>query len=182
MITPSPLPALMSSMFQELELHGQRKAIGACETILRAEARAAYNETDESVVLARLVGYFLLEFYAWRRILGDPPFIQVIDVTPSSRGRENIEYGCSVVFAVGQRYRDCLIRPYTFGHPLYDIQHLSCFEVRRLAESYHSPHPYTSPPSDDTLEEVVEDCVESSGDDYWTARKKVCVDRAAHLH
>lgn len=179
MITSSPLPIPESTPF-----HGQAKAIGAYETILQAEAQATRDEEDDNVVLARVVGFFLLEFYAQRHILGDRPFAKVIDdVAPSSRDRENVKDGDMTVFAVGRRYRDRLIRACMFNRPPYVVQRLSCFEVRPPPRSYPSRPPHTSPPSPpscDTLEEVVKDCVESSGNDYWTARKKVPTPLAPH--
>jgi len=121
MITSSPLPVPNSTPFQELALHGQPKAIGAYGKIVGAEARAARDGAD-NVVLARIVGYFLLEFHAQRHILGDRPFTKVIDdVTQSSRDHENIKHSDSVVFAVGQRYRDHLIRACTFERPPYAV-------------------------------------------------------------
>ena len=66
-------------------------------------------------MLARVVGYFLLEFYAQRNILGDRPFSKVVDdLTLSSLDRENIKDDVVVVFAVGERYLDMIQGACTF--------------------------------------------------------------------
>ena len=114
--TTTPLPALKSTQFPEL--HGRPQVVGAHEKILRAEARAVHDEANGNVILARVVGYLLLELYARRHIFGDRPFVRVADdVMSSSQDRENIIHDDIVVFEVGQRYRDRLIRPRTFGCP-----------------------------------------------------------------
>ena len=75
MITSSPLLLPhKSTPFRELPT-----AIGIYEKILRVETRATLDEADENAVLARVVGYFLLEFYTRRDILCGGPLAKVID-------------------------------------------------------------------------------------------------------
>jgi hypothetical protein len=117
-MTTPPLPTLESTQFQEPELNEWPKPVSAYEKILRAEVRVLQDETNESIVSARVVGYLLLELYARRDILGERPYAKVIDeVVPAPQDRGYDKLGDNVlIFELGQQYRDHLIRACTFNY------------------------------------------------------------------
>jgi hypothetical protein len=79
----------------------------AYSNILQAEDRALQDGADENVISARVVGHLLLELYARRGILGDQPYLSVIDEIVCSP--QNCDD--DLIFELGKRYRDHLIRP-----------------------------------------------------------------------
>ena len=111
MLTATPLPALGSAWLRWLGLHMQPDAVIVYKKILQAEARAVRDDSQEKVLLARVVGYFLIGLYAWRHILGDRPFTKVIEevmASPQDDG-SGVECDDSVIFAVGRWYRGRVI-------------------------------------------------------------------------
>jgi hypothetical protein len=107
---PLPLPTLESPQFQELEppTPAYTKTLQvAYSKILQAEDRAIQDGANKNVISARVVGHLILELYARRGILGDQPYLSVIDESlylPQDRDND-------LIFELGERYRDNLIRP-----------------------------------------------------------------------
>jgi len=111
----TPLPPIESPQFQGSGLHEQPNAVAAYEKILRAEAQAAQDGANEDLVSARVAGYFTLELYAGRGILGDQPFRTIInDVMQASQNSEDRKDDNSAVYEVGRKHRDHLIGACTF--------------------------------------------------------------------
>ncbi|KAF9645778.1 hypothetical protein BDM02DRAFT_3189404 [Thelephora ganbajun] len=144
----SSLPALESPRFRESGLRESPNAASVYEKILQAEARA-----NENLMLARVVGHLFLELHARCDILGDRPCEAIIDevMSPSTDHGD----GGNVVFEVGRRYRDHLIRVF-----------------RTSEKPYPPPSLHPSRPSYDNLEDMIMDALEASGGDYRTAKKK----------
>ncbi|KAF9645735.1 hypothetical protein BDM02DRAFT_3262713 [Thelephora ganbajun] len=152
-MTMSPLPTLESPQFRESGVCELPNAASMYEKILRAEAQAVQDGANENVMLARVVGHLLLELHARRGILGNQPCETIIDeVIPSSTGHGD---GDNVVFEVGRQYRDHLI-------------------LRKSTEQcrYSPPSSHPSRSSYDKLEDMIKDTLESSSQDYRTAKKK----------
>lgn len=107
----TPLPPLTSPQFHDSGLYERPNAVAAYEKILKAEAHAALSGSNDDLVSARVAGYFMLELYASRRILGDQAFTSVIEgVMRSSQGGECVQHDDhSVVYEVGKLFRDHLI-------------------------------------------------------------------------
>ena len=76
------------------------------------------DETNESIVSARVVGYLLLELYARQGILSERPYAKVIDeFVPSPQDRGDDKLGDDdLIFEFGQQYRDHLIRACMFNY------------------------------------------------------------------
>jgi len=134
----SPLPVLESPQFQELVLHESSKSVNAYRKIIHAEANA---DDDEKVVLARVVGYLLLELRARRHVLGNKPYERIVDelVSPT----RPIDNEDELVFECGQRYRDILIRGCEFAFDYSPV--LFSFSVvlklgRLPSNTPHLPH------------------------------------------
>ena len=109
MSTASPLPTVGSPRFRESGLGELANAISVYRRILEAEARAVQDGADENVISARVIGYLLLELYTRCPTLGDQAWSKVIqEVVSLSQDSEHDEH--DVVFMVGQRHRDHLIR------------------------------------------------------------------------
>jgi hypothetical protein len=105
---PLPLPTLESPQFQELEppAPAYTKSLQlAYSNILQAEDRALQDGANENVISARVIGHLILELYARRGILGDQPYLSVIDeIVCSPQDHDN-----DLIFELGGRYRDHLI-------------------------------------------------------------------------
>jgi len=136
----SPLPVLESPQFQELGLHESLESVSAYRKILHAEAEA---NADEEVVLARVVGYLLLELHARRHVLGNKPYERIVDelVSPT----RPIDNEDELVFECGQRYRDILIRGCEFAYSfVYSPVLFSISVVLKLgrlpSNTPHLPH------------------------------------------
>ena len=100
-------------------MHTQPDAVIVYKKILQAEARVVRDDNQEEVLLARVVGYFLIELYVRRHILGDRPFTKVIEeVMPSPQNDgSGVECDDSVIFAVGRWYRGRVIAACTLCRP-----------------------------------------------------------------
>ena len=107
----SPLPPLESPQFHGSGLHERPNAVAAYEKVLKAEAQAVQDGVNQDLVHARVAGYLILELYASREILGDQPFTTVInDIVLPSQDREGGGDN-SVVYRIGKRYLENLVRP-----------------------------------------------------------------------
>ena len=109
MLTASPLPTVGSPQFQESGLYHWANGLSIYRKILEAEARAVEGGADENIISARVAGYLILELYARSRTLGSQACSsvakQAISLPRDSEHDEN-----DVIFLVGQRHRDLLIR------------------------------------------------------------------------
>jgi len=113
-MTKSPLPACNSSRFQESGLHELSRAVTAYELILRAEAQVLQDKANGNLVSARVIGYLLLELHAQRGVLTDKPFSKLVDEIILSAQDEDKPGAVDVVFRLGQKYRDQLVRACVF--------------------------------------------------------------------
>jgi len=117
----TPLPPLASPQFQGSGLHEQPNAVAAYEKVLKAEAQAVQDGTNQDLVHARVAGYLVLELYAIRDVLGDQPFTTVInDIVRSSQDCEG-KGDHSVVYGVGKKYLDNLVRPGELNRLLFAL-------------------------------------------------------------
>ena len=109
MLTASPLPTVGSPQFRESGLGELTNAVSVYRRILEAEAQAVQDGADENVISARVIGYLLLELYARCPTLGIQACSKVIqEVISLSQDSEHDEH--DVIFMVGERHRDHLIR------------------------------------------------------------------------
>jgi len=142
----TPLPPLESPQFQGSGLHERPNAVAAYEKVLKAEALAVQDGRNQDLVHARVAGYLILELYDRRDVLGDQAFTTVInDVIQTSQDREG-EGDNSVVYGVGKRYLENLVRPGGFDRCLFYV--CSSSNVNRsLVMALGTWHPaFTNPP------------------------------------
>ncbi|KAI9567170.1 hypothetical protein HD554DRAFT_2220399 [Boletus coccyginus] len=154
-ITASPLPVLDSPRIQELRLRESPGRYSAYDKILQAEQRAVGQEqAREDVMSARIVGYLLLEFHAQQDTLGDIPCDTLVKwVTSKPKDGAHDEH--DVILNTGRLIRDKFIRLF-----------------RTSNVQYPPPSLHPSRPSFDTLEDMIKDSMERTGEDYQTSRKK----------
>ena len=112
------LPPLES--FRLLKWHQSDQAAKTYRIILRAEGHANLNGSANDFTSARVVGFLDLEFLNLHDILGYRASSRVVHEVislPQKATRNQSD----VVFPVGKRYRDHLIRSCEFGSPLYPL-------------------------------------------------------------
>jgi len=122
MLATSPLPPVESPQFQESGLGERANATSVYTMIPNAEAQAIRGGENENIISARVAGFLVLELGARYHILGSLACSAVVqEVVSLSRDPEHNENG--VVFMVGKRHRDLLIRGCTFDYflMLFDI-------------------------------------------------------------
>ena len=124
MSSGTPLPPLASPQFHGSGLHERPNAVAAYEKVLKAEAQAIQDGTNQDLEYARVAGYLILELYACRDILGDRPFITVIDDVVQPFQDRDGKGDHSVVYGVGKRYLENLIRPGELNRLLFCIDSL----------------------------------------------------------
>jgi hypothetical protein len=82
------------------------------DRVLQAETQAIQEKADENAMSARIVLHLLRQLNERRDILGDQPCTRVInEIVPSLQHDDN-----NLIFELGQRYRDHLIRTCTFSY------------------------------------------------------------------
>jgi len=141
MLVESPLPALEPPQFQNLGLQKPPNIINAYRMILHAEATAIAQMDKENVIPARVAGHLLLELCPQRCILGDRPYERIIEEL--MKPDRPIDNNDDLVFEIGQRYRDSLIRGCAFDyspvlfHISVDLK-LGC-PARRTPHFPHTP-------------------------------------------
>jgi hypothetical protein len=129
MTRTAPLPTTLElAQLHLLGLHGP-DTINVYERILRAEAWALHHlhrahqtgaqillkEANENVVCARVAGYLFLELCAQHNILGGQQSTKLMNEIMSSP----LDHGggdVGIVFKIGRRYRDHLIRACAFNY------------------------------------------------------------------
>ena len=80
--------------------------------LLQAETQAVLEGAKENVISVRIIYHLLVKLNERRDVLGDQPCARVIsELAPSLQGDNN-----SLIFKLGQRYRDHLIRACTFSY------------------------------------------------------------------
>ena len=86
--------------------------VAVLNKLLQAETQAILEEANENLISVRIVYHLLVELNERRDVLGDKPCARVIDeLVPSLQNDDN-----SIIFELGQRYRDHLIRACAFSH------------------------------------------------------------------
>jgi len=112
-----PLPTQPSARVQKLQSPGGgNAAIIAYDDILRAEHQAQITQNQGNPILARIVGFLMLELHAHRQVLGNRPFCRLVEEVRLPP-REEITKQAQI-FRIGREYKDHLIRSCMFN-PLY---------------------------------------------------------------
>lgn len=138
--------------------------------VQQVEVNSSVQEAKDNVMFARVVGYFLLEFFKRRAILSEEPCASLAKDIESSTHAGGAAH--EAVFVIGKRLHDCLLRMCAVG----------CFPILSrilvfLADlTTGGEYPTPSPPSRssfDTLAEMTTRYMEADGNDYRTAKHKV---------
>jgi len=137
MLVESPLPALES--LQNPGLQKPPNIVSAYRMILHAEATANAQMDKGKVILARVAGHLLLELCSQRCILGDRPYERIIEEL--TRPDRPIDSYDDLVFIIGRRYRDGLIRGCAFDYsPVLFHNSVVLKSGRPARRTPHLPH------------------------------------------
>jgi hypothetical protein len=86
--------------------------VAVLNKLLQAETQAVLEEASENLISVRIVYHLLVNLNERRDVLGDQPCARVIDgILPSLQHDDN-----NLIFELGKRYRDHLIRACAFSH------------------------------------------------------------------
>jgi hypothetical protein len=100
---PAPRPPLPQELAWPLA--------AVLDRVSRAKSQATLEKAKENAISAKIIYHLLVQLDERRGVLGDKPCARVIDeLVPSLQDDDN-----SLIFELGQRYRDHLIRACAFS-------------------------------------------------------------------
>ncbi|EEB91199.1 hypothetical protein MPER_10479, partial [Moniliophthora perniciosa FA553] len=146
--SPQSLPALTESVLTDAPLAIR----SAYQSVLQAETTAL---TDTERMDARVVGFFMTEFWRLRKHFGDTPVARITDEV-NSVGEPSVNQR-AIIYMLGVRYRENLLRAF-----------------KQSKEPTYRPSSHSSP-SFDSVQQFITENLQSPPKDYRTAKQYALV-------